>query len=284
MLNIKFLSDYFKFILLLLLSIAYQFLITFFFLTSTLQAIERSMVVIIPSYNNEEWVIRNLESVLGQNYTNYRIIYINDCSNDKTIEKIESIIDLFDNKLVIISNRYRRGALANIYYSIMSCDDFEIIITLDGDDWFADSNVLSYINQIYSDLDVWMTYGQFRIYPSNHEGFCAQVPKDIVEVNNYRRSPWTTSHLRTFYAKLFKKINPFDLLYKDEFYKVAWDLAIMYPMLEMSGNHARFIPEILYIYNTANAINDFKIYMPLIDECAEHLRRQKGYARLEKLF
>ena len=48
--------------------------------------IERPIVVIVPSYNNYKWCNSNIDSVLNQNYNNYRVIYINDCSSDETGE------------------------------------------------------------------------------------------------------------------------------------------------------------------------------------------------------
>src|ERR1700722_4170775 len=44
---------------------------------------EKPIVIIIPSYNNAQWYKNNIESVLIQEYTNYRVIYIADgCDSD----------------------------------------------------------------------------------------------------------------------------------------------------------------------------------------------------------
>lgn len=45
----------------------------------------------------------------------------------------------------------------------------------------------------------------------------------------------------------------------DAFYRMAWDQAMMFPMLEMSGHRAKFISDVPYIYNAANPINDCKV-------------------------
>src|SRR3990170_5070953 len=57
---------------------------------------EKRMVIVIPSYNNGEWCLRNLISAFSQNYTNYRIIYIDDCSTDNTYNQVFSCISLFN--------------------------------------------------------------------------------------------------------------------------------------------------------------------------------------------
>ena len=48
--------------------------------------------IVIPSYNNEQWVKKCLGSALGQDYDNYDVVYINDCSTDNTIGVAEQLI------------------------------------------------------------------------------------------------------------------------------------------------------------------------------------------------
>ena len=45
---------------------------------------ERSIVVCIPSFNNEAFCRECLESVFIQDYENFRVIYIDDASTDST--------------------------------------------------------------------------------------------------------------------------------------------------------------------------------------------------------
>ena len=44
-----------------------------------------------------------------------------------------------------------------------------------------------------------------------------------------------------------------------EFLPMAWDFAMLYPMLEMAGGRFKYIPEVLYIYNVATPNNDYKV-------------------------
>src|SRR5437868_3721405 len=53
---------------------------------------EKNMVIIIPSYNNCKWYERNLQSALSQNYTNFRVIYTDDCSTDGTGGLVEQYL------------------------------------------------------------------------------------------------------------------------------------------------------------------------------------------------
>ena len=130
---------------------------------------EKPIVVIVPSFNNSQWCMRNMHSIATQKYSNYRVIYINDCSTDDTGALVANYIHHMglQGLIMLINNPKRVGALANLYNAIHSCDDQEIIVTLDGDDWFADDMVLSRINQAYQSENVWLTYGQFNTYPQD---------------------------------------------------------------------------------------------------------------------
>jgi glycosyltransferase involved in cell wall biosynthesis len=54
---------------------------------------ELPMVFVIPSYNNAQWYAKNLQSVLHQNYRNYRILYVNDASQDGTDTLVEGLLE-----------------------------------------------------------------------------------------------------------------------------------------------------------------------------------------------
>src|SRR5258708_2734004 len=75
----------------------------------------KPFVIVIPSYNNEQFCERNLKSVLSQKYDNFRVIYIDDCSKDGTYGKVEKIIEESGQqaKVTLIRNETNRGAMEN---------------------------------------------------------------------------------------------------------------------------------------------------------------------------
>lgn len=243
---------------------------------------EKPIVVLITSYNNSEWHDWNLSSVFAQIYSNYRIIYIDDYSTDDTyalvMEKIKR--SGFEDRTNLIHNNTHRGVLANIYTAVHTCSDNEIIVILDGDDAFAHPNVLARINKAYHNSNVWLTYGQYIESTTQKIGKCAPIPSPCVRWNAYREYPWVTSHVRTYYAWLFKKINQKDLMHKNNFFPVAIDLAMMFPMLEMAGGRFEFINELLYVYNTANRLNNFKLRRKQQLACEQIIRRLPRYMPL----
>lgn len=243
---------------------------------------DRRFVIVIPSYNNSAWCEKNVLSALNQDYDNFRIIFTDDCSSDGTFDKVTKIVNLSGkaDKCKLIRNNVRIGALENLYNMIHSCDDDEIILTLDGDDWFPNNQVLNKLKKHYSD-EIWMTYGQYQNSGDGGTGVAQEYPKHIINANGFRNYAWGASHLRTFYSWLFKNIRKEDLLYNNQFMKMTWDLATMLPMLEMAGHHSKFISEILYIYNTENPINDHKVDRSLQAMLDKYVRARGKYQKLE---
>jgi glycosyltransferase involved in cell wall biosynthesis len=260
--------------------------IFFFLLLTTQFAVlhgisEKPMVVIIPSYNNQEWVHKNLTSVFEQDYSNYRVIYIDDASTDGTADEVEHLVKVYsqESRFLLIRNNNRQGGLANIYHAIHGCRDPEIILNLDGDDWLFSNQVLKIVNNAYSNKNVWLTHGTLVEYPHYVQAWSIPIPEEIVKKNSFRtyRCP---SHLKTYYAWLFKKIKTEDLKYEGEFFPMTWDQAIMFPMLEMAGKHHAFIPEVLYVYNMRNPLNDNKVNAKLQNDLETLIRGKSPYARL----
>lgn len=245
----------------------------------------KEIVVIIPSYNNRQWYQRNLSSVVDQDYRKFRVIYLDDCSSDGTGELVDQFIadHKLSNLIHLIRNPVRLGALENLYNAIHTCDYSDIVVLLDGDDWLAHDRVLTKIDEVYNSFDCWMTYGQYRSWPEDGIAYSKEISSETIETNNVRANEWSASHLRTFYAWLFKLIKKEDLIGPcGNFYQMSWDQAIMFPMLEMSGHRAKFISEVLYIYNAANPISDYKVDRELQRSLEAAIRRQTPYARLHE--
>lgn len=246
----------------------------------------KPFVIITASYKNAEWYKLNLDSLLNQNYDNYRIIYIDDASPDNTGALVAEYVKECnqEHKITLIRNEERVGALTNIYTAVHMCDPKEIVLLVDGDDWLAHDNVLNRLNQIYQDPNIWATYGQFMWFPFIIEGFSHETDAHIIQDNSFRNAAWSVTHLRTFYAKLFQIIKRDDLMYDEtRFYPMTWDLAIMYPIMEMCGAHSAFVADVLYIYNADNSINDNKINIELQGLCGQHILCKEPYRPLDSL-
>ncbi len=248
---------------------------------------QTDFVVIIPSYNNEEYCIGNLKSLITQTYPFWRAIYINDCSTDRTGELVDKFVEehKVGNKIKVVHNKENVGAMANFYKWIHTVDPQAVVVHLDGDDRLAHPTVLEKLAYVYADKSVWMTYGSYRPEPDDFVRVCKPFPEWVLKKNAFREYDWTSSHLRSHYAKLFHNIKRRQFMHKGKFVPMACDLAMMFPMLEQaSDGHIRYISEELYIYNYKRPINDVKKNLSLILELDKQIRKKSRYKPLKKLF
>jgi len=221
---------------------------------------EKKIVVTVPSYNNEEYFEKNLESIFSQNYSAYRVIYIDDASTDNTFEKVSAFIKEkgFEDKVLLIRNTKNKGAMANHYTMGHLAEDDEIIVTVDGDDWLPHNEVFKRVNQAYHDESVWVTYGTDEAYPVPRASLSRPIPLSIIKEKKYRGMRFLWTHLRTYYGWLFKKIPSTSFIdpLTGKFYSTACDVAIMIHLFDLAQEHVYMIPEVIYTYNTGNRRSD----------------------------
>lgn len=256
------------------------------FLVQGLHAHNKQIVVVVTSYNNALYYQKNLDSIFSQDYDNFSVIYIDDCSPDGTAALVESYIALHGQqaRCILIKNSYNESQMANHYKAVHMCPDDAIIVHIDGDDWLAHDHVLSYINDVYSSEDVWLTYGQTVEYPAGNISFARELYPDMISHNAFRDYPFIFNHLRTFYAWLFKQIKLQDLMYEGTFYGMnpAPDAAFMYPMTEMAGTHVKFIDEVLYVKYCQNPLSQITLNAQRQQNLDDTIRSWPKYRALEQ--
>jgi len=212
---------------------------------------ERPFVVVVVGRNNGAFVEKTLRSIFSQRYTNYRFVYVDDSSSDGSFSLVEDLVESSGLKELgtLIRNEEPLGQLANLCAAVRDAADHEIVVWVEGQDWLAHEWVLSRLNSYYADPDLWLTYGQYREFPDYRLGSSAPFNYEEWKEKGVRQCPFVASHLKTFYAGLFKQIDLADLTYQGTFLPAGADLAVMIPLLELARDHFQFVSEILYIAN-----------------------------------
>lgn len=251
------------------------------------QQIPIEFFVLIPSYNNEKFYYRNLDSVINQKCSYpFEVLYINDCSTDATGKLVETYVKKHkqEHRVTVQHNKKRVGLMANTYNGVYQCPDHKIVVILDGDDFFAHDAVLEFLAAVYSSPTIWMTSGRFINYPSGTlGGDFSWYPKDLTTMDIRKNA--AVPALRSFYAKLFKLIKKQDLMHEGDFFSMASDVAWTLPVVEMAAKgHVAFVSNILYAYNIVNPISDFNVNLQYQQTLDSYIRTKEPYQPLESLF
>ena len=236
--------------------------------------------IVVPVFNAEKYIEKCLSSIIKQTYKNYQVQIVDDCSTDSTYENASSIIANHKN-FSIFRNSSRLGSLKNIFELLnkkIKEPSKTIDILIDGDDYLYSGDVLNILKEKYLETDCLITYGS-HLSSKGVQG--KKYPSFIRRFNLFRKYFWYASHLKTFRHDLWLSINPNDFLDRNgEYFSVASDLAIMFPMLEMAGNRQEFINEVLYVYNDQNPISDHRIRRTSQILAAKEIRKKKKYNKL----
>lgn len=242
---------------------------------------DNNFIIIVPSYNCHEYLEKCLKSIESSSYRNFKVCIIDDASDCHLHQNTCKFYSDVNNWSLII-NKVNKKALYNIVNAIdiMKPNEEDIIIILDGDDYIFEKT-LEILNHHYSD-DTMITFGTY-VYDSDnvnfpHFGLPIQFPMEKITFENIRRIPWIFSHLRSFKYKLWKFVDLNDLKNKKEYYPVSWDLALMYPMIEMGFNHLKFVEHPIYCYNVKNNNNDFKLNKELQYSFNLEIRSKNKYS------
>ena len=252
---------------------------------------ENKFIILTPAYKVSKWVEMYADMLKFQSYKNFEVYFVDDASPDDTVEKLEKLVE-GDSRFHIYKNEVNVGSpLANIVkaFDYANPGDEDIIVNIDGDDWLSSVFVLQYLDSIYNSYKCWLTYGSYQMYPSGELGGHAtlSIPDESSKLNAYKQYPFVTSHLRTYKAGLFKKVDREDLLDSrtGKIYTEASDLALMFPMLEMAGNEKSVkVDDILLILNRENEMNEAKLGLNKQKETEALIRtQQKLYDRIHNL-
>ena len=228
---------------------------------------EQRIVIITPVYNAEKYIEKCIESVKTQDYDNWIMIIIDDCSTDNTFKCAISAAGVeYKKKIDVIRNDANQGAVCNQISAISSyCEETDIVMLLDGDDSLVNDNqIFHFYNNLYNGTTEF-TYGSCWSMADNIPLVAQPYPQHVKDTKSYRNykfnwnMPYT--HLRTFSAKLLEGVDV--SMFKDEqgnWYKAGGDGAVFYTLIERADpTKVKVVQDIVYHYNDLNPLNDYKV-------------------------
>lgn len=122
--------------------------------------------IMIPTYNQQQHIIRAIESALEQDYPNIDVVVSDDSSTDQTCSVVESFLrTLGDTRVKYFRNEDNLGILRNYQKALYEHANGDWVINLDGDDFFVDSRFISRcMNVAASDTSIVLIFGNYCEY------------------------------------------------------------------------------------------------------------------------
>lgn len=248
-----------------------------------------SIKVVVPVRNSKDWIARCISSIATQDYNgSWSCIVVDDASDDGTQDVIAAVIDSLTPEIrknfKVKLNNERAGALKNFidgFKELGSADEPEaVLVQVDGDDWLYGPLVFQILRSAYEQTGCWMTWGNYVEWPSGAPGMSRPIPNETHMIADYRRREWVTSHLRTFKSHLWNSIRDEDLRDSNGgYFMTTCDLAMMFPMLEMSRERSLFIPYVLHCYNRNNPLSDDRVHRENQLRAEQLIRSRPAYSR-----
>lgn len=106
--------------------------------------------IIIPNYNNAEWLEKCIRSVTEQTYQDTEIIFVDDMSSDGSISVVSGLLREQD-KLIRLRTKRLQGGSRN---EAMTYATGEYLIYLDSDDWLFSNTVIEDADKYICGQDV----------------------------------------------------------------------------------------------------------------------------------
>lgn len=165
------------------------------------------VTIMIPTYNQEEYIGDAIQSAIDQAYGNKEIIVLDDASTDKTASIANVFADRYDF-VRLVSYKENVGRVNNYHLGLYEHARGEFVINLDGDDFFVDDDyVLDAIQLISQDDQIVAVFankvsfveggGEFKDYNNS------SLPQ-IIDGNwlflNYPKG-FSIAHMTTLYRR-----------------------------------------------------------------------------------
>lgn len=239
--------------------------------------------IIVPNYNNDRGDYRGrtylkncIESILDQKYRRFKLIVVDDCSTDTSVETIKSYQEM-DDRVILIQNirkRYNGGSRnVGIEYALTNLK-FDYFCFLDSDDWWKDKYVLELINSRLHNHEM-MTLGCEML---NANGvFCRtkNEAKNYQELWSLNNALWCTA-----WARVIRKDKivyfPDDSLMEDR----CWTY-----LLADNLNYENVInlKQYVYIWNRMNTTNSVSLVRGKMWEASAWKHVGQQYMLLTKM-
>ena len=131
--------------------------------------------VIMPNYNKAKYLEESINSVINQNYKNWKLIIIDNFSNDNSIQIINNFKKK-DHRIKLIDLKKNKGVAFSRNLGIRLSKS-EYIAFLDSDDYWSSSKLIEQVN--------FMETNRYAFTYTNYTPFFLKKIKNILKKKLY---------------------------------------------------------------------------------------------------
>ncbi len=131
----------------------------------------KKVTIMIPTYNQSQYIEQCIDSALAQTYENLEIIVSDDSTNNET-EKIINEKYRNNEKITYYRNNPPLGRVGNYRKTLYERASGDYVLNLDGDDWLIDRNyILDAVKLLEKDKEIVCVFAKIKQYNETTKNF-----------------------------------------------------------------------------------------------------------------
>ena len=111
-----------------------------------------TLSILLATYNGENYLAEQLDSLLSQSYSDFKIYVSDDCSKDKTRNIISDYAKKYPDRIIDLNNEQHFGSAKLNFFSLVEKVDSDLYMFCDQDDVWLPNKVQKTI-ETYNRVD-----------------------------------------------------------------------------------------------------------------------------------
>ncbi len=216
--------------------------------------------VVMSVYNGSKYLNYSIESILGQSYSNFEFIIVNDGSSDNT-GKILNYYANTDNRVILLNNKINIGLTKSLNNAI-KLSKGEYIARMDADDICYKNRFEEQVNILNKNNKIGITTNWIEIINENNQVMLTRKLPPSISLKKYFKKENLICHGSVMFRRhIFNELNGYNNNLK---YAQDYD---MWKRIFDKGYALYVIPKPLYKFRISNSnisiieksCNNFKV-------------------------
>ncbi|HEX2944788.1 MAG TPA: glycosyltransferase family 2 protein [Clostridia bacterium] len=100
---------------------------------------EPIVTILMAAYNGEKYISEQIESIIDQSYSNWKLVIQDDCSTDNTCIVAADYVQKYEGKIILFRRSKPSGSAKKNFFDMLKYSGTDYIMTCDQDDvWLPD--------------------------------------------------------------------------------------------------------------------------------------------------